>query len=177
MSRRWFSMNRFSFSSLVPTLGSRLPDQKWLCVGSEPHHILLAKGEGHKSPVLLHTFTTVQGNRREIGLGKVQTVVLSSLTRNAQAELVETSDIFTSTNTKSFSLTYIFQVGSEEGLKILTNKTKTKSNPKLKFHPCVLLPYRITLSLLEVEKAATAEIFLVAKEAITSRLLSMTHKD
>ena len=111
---------------------------------------------------------------REFGLGKVQPVVLSVLTRNAQAALVETSNNFDTITTKSISLTFIFQVGSEEGLEILTSKAKMEGNPKLKLHTCVLLPKHIAMALLEME---TAEIFFVAKEAITSRLLSMTHED
>ena len=46
--------------------------EKWLCIASEQQQLVLAKVADNQSPVILHSFLNVQGNRKEFGLQKYE---------------------------------------------------------------------------------------------------------
>ena len=147
---------------------------KWLCIASEPHQLTLAKVKGNKDPVILHSFLTVQGTRKEFELKHVKNVVLCGMTRKTQVASLDVEDLFTEKELPSFSLPTIFKTDSIEAVQALTTKPKTKtSNPP----PCIILPKHISLAFLETGTASGAELFILAKEAVISKLLTMQHKD
>ena len=151
---------------------------KWLCIASEPHQLVLAKVEGNKDPVILHSFLTVQGTRKEFGFKQVKNVVLCGMTRKTQVASLNVVDLFTEKELPSFSLPTIFKTKSVETVQALTTKPKTKtSNPRTKIPPCIILPKHISLAFLETGTASGAELFLLAKEAVISKLLTMQHDD
>ena len=146
---------------------------KWLCAASERHQLVSAKIENNDDPVIQHTFLTVRGDRREIGLKKMRSVILNGMTRNAQAASVNMEELFGTRKVASYPLQSLFTVDSVEEVIELAAKTKTKkNNPQVEISPCVTLPKHIALALLEAEHASTEELFLVAKEAIISKLTS-----
>ena len=144
---------------------------KWLFVASERHKLVLAKIENNDDPVILHTFLTVRGDRRETGLKKMRSVILDGMTRNAQAASVNMEELFGTRKVASYPLQSLFTVDSVEEVMELARKAKTKkNNPKVEISPCATLPKLIALALLEAESASTEELFLVVKEAIISKL-------
>ena len=158
------------------------PWNKWLCVASEPHQLALAKVEGNPHPIILHSFLTIQGNRKEFGVSSIQPVIHSGMARRAQAATVDTEDMFVEREVTSYSLQSLFKTDSVDSVRALINKAKTKaSNPATKLPSCKVLPKHIAEVLLEAEGeaegASTADLFLIAKEAVVSRLLTMDHND
>ena len=101
---------------------------KWLCVASEHNQLVLAKIENNDDPVILHTFLTVRGNHREIGIKKMRSVILNGMARNAQAASVNMDDLFATRKVASYPLQSLFKVDSVEEVATLAAKTKTKKN-------------------------------------------------
>ena len=104
--------------------------EKCLCVASEHHQLVLAKIENNDDPVILHTFMIVRGNRSEIGLKKMRSVIFNGMTRNAQVASVNMDELFTTRKVASYTLQSLFKVDSVEEVTALAAKTKKKkSNP------------------------------------------------
>ena len=151
---------------------------KWLCIASEPHQLLLTKVEENTDPVILHSFLTVQGTRKEFGLKQVRNVVLCGMARKSQVASLDVKDLFAETTLSSFLLTQIFKADSINEVQTLAEKPQTKtSNPLTKMPPCILLPKHIALAFLDTGTASGAELFLLAKEAVMDKLTTMTHED
>ena len=154
------------------------PWNKWLCVASEAHQLALAKVENNPHPIILHSFLTIQGNRKEFGVSSIQPVIHSGMARRAQAATVDAEDMFMEREVTSYSLQPLFKTDSVDSVTALINKAKTKaSNPATKLPSSKILPKHIAEVLLEAEGASTADLFLLAKEAVISKRLTMDHED
>ena len=128
---------------------------KWLCIASEPHQLSLAKVEGNQDPVILHSFLTVQGTRKEIGLKHVKNVVLCGMSRKVQVASVDVEELFGESEFPSLSLPVVFKLDSIEAVQNMATKSKRKtSNPRTKVPSCILLPKHIALAFLETGTAA-----------------------
>ena len=61
--------------------GSKRIKEKWSIAEGEPQAIFLAKVDGEAIPILIHSFLSVRGNRKEYGPNQEKSVVLTGLGR------------------------------------------------------------------------------------------------
>ena len=157
---------------------------KWLCIASEQHQLVLAKIADNQSPVILHSFLTVQGTRREFGLQKIKTVVLNGLARRAQAASVLAADLFNTKEVVNYPIKSIFRTETKEEISALVEKVVAAfvndtedSAGTCTLPPCVILPRHIALAFLDTTSASALDLFLIAKEAIIRKLSTMTQTE
>ena len=72
--------------------------EKWSIAEGEPQAVFLAKVEGETIPILIHSFLSVKGNRKEFGPNEEKYVVLTGLGRKAKAAMVDKDKLFSSVN-------------------------------------------------------------------------------
>ena len=140
---------------------------KWSVVESEHQSLFLAKVEGETTPIIIHSFLTVKGTRKEFGITSVKKVVLSGMGRQAKPASVDPTELFKATEHQHRSYHSIFQANSKEELMDVGPKEGSKT---LKLAPSIFLPKHIADVLLSIDDMTAIDMALVAKEAIKERI-------
>lgn len=140
---------------------------KWSVVESEHQSLFLAKVEGERNPILIHSFITVRGTRKEFGITSVKKVVLAGLGKQAKPATVDPTVLFKEIDHRHRSYSALFLAKSKEEWMAVGPKEGTKT---LKLAPCIFVPKHIAEVLLSIEDLTTSDMALVAKEAVKNKI-------
>ena len=117
--------------------------------------------DGEKNPIIIHSFMTVKGTRKEFGITNVKKVVLSGMGKHAKPASVDPTLLFKEIDHQYRSYSALFLAKSTEELMDVEQSEGSKT---LKLAPCIYLPKHIAEILLSIEDMTAMDMALVAKE-------------
>ena len=121
--------------------------EKWSIAEGEPQAVFLTKVDGEEIPILIHSFLSVKGNRKEFGPNQEKSVVLTGLGRKAKAAMVDKDKLFSSVNLPYFSFSTLLQANSVEDIEKMQPKEGNATrgaNPVSTLGSCIYVPKKLS---------------------------------
>ena len=137
-----------------PHYSKKVIKEKWSIAEGEPQAVFLTKVDGEEIPILIHSFLSVKGNRKEFGPNQEKSVVLTGLGRKAKAAMVDKDKLFSSVNLPYFSFSTLLQANSVEDIEKIQPKEGNATrgaNPVSTLGSCIYVPKHLAILILAVD--------------------------
>ena len=150
--------------------------EKWSIAEGEPQAVFLAKVDGEEIPILIHSFLSVRGNRKEYGPNQEKSVVLTGLGRKAKAAMVDKEKLFSGVNLPYFSFSTLLQANCVEDIEKMQPKEGNATRgakPVSTLGSCIYVPKHLALLILSVDASSVEELVLLIKTNIITRVKTL----